>query len=203
MRYANSAARRAIGSVALTTAIMFAMPARAQEYCVACTGPAALYRCVLERATPTGIPLKLLCIKTLARQGGHATCAVRSGTVFDCDAPIKRIDVASAATELSSPTANEPTRVAPSPPVAAQPTVGLTPAAMPPSNPKRAGAPPDRDGTTPPAVAPQPPTKSEPVEDFAKNVSRTSQEALGKAGTAIKVTTKKTWDCITSLFKSC
>ncbi|MGD9806382.1 MAG: hypothetical protein AB7E81_24955 [Hyphomicrobiaceae bacterium] len=202
MRYANSAARCATVSVALSGAIVLAKPAWTQEYCVACTGPAALYRCVLERATPTGIPLKLLCIKTLARQGGHATCAIRSGTVFDCDAPIRRIDVASAATELSSPAANAPSQIAP--PSASPPSVGLAPAATPPAGPKRAVAPPDRDETTPPpAVAPQRPTKPQPVEDFAKNISRSSKEALGKAGTAIKVTTKKTWDCIASFFKSC
>ena len=64
----------------------------AQEFCVACSGPTAVYRCVIGDARQAqGQPLQQFCTTTLARQGGHADCGIRKGTVFDCDGPIKRI----------------------------------------------------------------------------------------------------------------
>jgi hypothetical protein len=64
----------------------------AQEFCVACSGPTAVYRCVIGDARQAqGQPLQQFCTSTLTRQGGHAECGIRKGTVFDCDGPIKRI----------------------------------------------------------------------------------------------------------------
>ncbi|MEZ5816166.1 MAG: hypothetical protein R3D44_03705 [Hyphomicrobiaceae bacterium] len=50
---------------------------------------------------------------------------------------------------------------------------------------------------------PQAPGEPRTVEELAKNVSRSSSETLKKAGDAIKGTTRKTWKCIASFFKSC
>jgi hypothetical protein len=76
----------------------------AQEYCISCTEPQALYRCVITDARPNDAqPLQMLCITTLAKQGGHATCAVRRGTVFDCDAPIKRVSATGNAPAADTP----------------------------------------------------------------------------------------------------
>lgn len=67
----------------------------AQEFCVACAGPPAVYRCVIGDARQAqGQPLQQFCTTTLAREGAHAECGIRKGTVFDCDGPIKRIGVA-------------------------------------------------------------------------------------------------------------
>jgi hypothetical protein len=64
----------------------------AQEFCVACTGPTAVYRCVIgDFHQAKGQPLQQFCTSTLAMQGGHAECGIRKGTVFDCDGPITRI----------------------------------------------------------------------------------------------------------------
>lgn len=63
----------------------------AQEYCVACEGPPALYRCIIENARPGGVPLQTFCINSMTRLGGHARCAVKGGTVFDCDGQVKRV----------------------------------------------------------------------------------------------------------------
>jgi hypothetical protein len=70
--------------------------AGAQEYCVACTGPDALYRCVLDNAGPGQTPsLQLFCLTSIARDGNHAQCAVKRGvTVFDCNGPVKRVSMA-------------------------------------------------------------------------------------------------------------
>jgi hypothetical protein len=67
-------------------------PLSAQEYCVACTEPAGVYRCVIEGARPGGSqPLQMLCITAMAKEGQHGTCGVKGGTVFDCDGPVKRV----------------------------------------------------------------------------------------------------------------
>jgi hypothetical protein len=66
--------------------------AAAQEYCVACTEPPAVYRCVIDGARPGGSqPLQMLCITAMAKEGQHATCGVKGGTVFDCNGPVKRV----------------------------------------------------------------------------------------------------------------
>ena len=70
-----------------------ATPVAAQEYCVACTEPGALYRCVIDGARPGAAPsLQALCISALAKGGPHATCAIRRDLgVIDCNGPIKRV----------------------------------------------------------------------------------------------------------------
>ena len=66
--------------------------AEAQEYCVACSEPSAVYRCVIEGAQPRGgQSLQMLCVTTMAKQGGHATCSVKGGTVFECNGAVKRV----------------------------------------------------------------------------------------------------------------
>ena len=92
MARARDAFRTPHAVVAITVTPLLLTPVAAQEYCVACTGPDAVYRCVIEQANSTGMPLKMLCISTLARDGAHGTCAIRQGTVFDCNGPIRRID---------------------------------------------------------------------------------------------------------------
>jgi hypothetical protein len=69
----------------------------AQEYCVACTEPTAVYRCVIDGARPGGNqPLQMLCLTAMAKEGQHGTCSVKSGTVFDCNGPVKRVPWAAA-----------------------------------------------------------------------------------------------------------
>jgi hypothetical protein len=84
---------RLLSGLALAaTAGVHAGALAAQEYCVACTEPAAVYRCVVDGAKPGGSqPLQVLCITAMAKEGKHATCGVKGGTVFDCDGPVKRV----------------------------------------------------------------------------------------------------------------
>jgi hypothetical protein len=205
MRDARSAAGGAAGFAAFTAIAFCAAPVVAQEYCVACTGPNALYRCVLEEVRPSGIPLKSLCVKTLAREGRHVTCSIRSGTVFDCDAPIKRIDAVSAAEKIRAspaPQSQQNTAPAPSPTVivtpgapseVAQPAQVETTRPRPPEKPEHASS----DGRKPPSGNPG------TVEGLAKSISRSSKNSLNRAGEAIENTTRKTWNCLASFFKSC
>ena len=77
--------------------------ASAQEFCVACNGPPAVYRCVIGDARQAqGQPLQQFCTTTLAREGAHAECGIRKGTVFDCDGPIKRIGGAAPGADKSA-----------------------------------------------------------------------------------------------------
>lgn len=164
-----------------------AIDATAQEFCVACNGPDAVYRCVIDHAVPQGIPLKMLCLGTLAKQGAHATCAVRGGTVFDCNGPIRRIDARAANQALAQPPAPPATAVQPG---AASPPVAAGGQALP--------AQPEQQPKAPPSNEPP-----KTVEELAKRVSKSSGESLGKAGSAISDSTAKAWGCLTSLFKSC
>ncbi len=84
--------------------------AAAQEYCVACTEPAALYRCVVDGARPGAAPsLQVLCLTALAKEGAHGTCAVRRDIgVIDCTGVIKHVAVPAApvgAAVVAAPTA--------------------------------------------------------------------------------------------------
>lgn len=180
------------GVTALLALLTPSVPAMSQEYCVACTGPDAVYRCVIEKAVPTGIPLKKLCVGTLVRQGSHAGCAVRGGTVFDCEGPVRRIDAKAAAEALSQPPA-----VAPQGPSArAKPGTGTGPAASPAVE---TAAP--RPALGSPTAPPQ---EARPMaEGPAKHATRSAGEALGKAGDAIGGGTRKVWGCLSSFFASC
>lgn len=155
--------------------------ARAQEYCVACSGPAALYRCVIEGAQPRGgQSLQLLCVTTMAKEGGHATCAVKRGTVFECDGAVKRIPWT--ALEAS-----------PAQPAPAQPQPWVTPAPKP--EPAAGPAP------APPAGEPEAPPQT--VLELAKRANEKTVEQMKKAGDTVKDATKKTWDCMLSFFTRC
>ena len=83
---------RLIAATSLPTLAAFSGALAAQEYCVACTEPAALYRCILEDAKPGAAPsLQVACISRIAKEGGHGQCTVKRGvTVFECDGIVKQ-----------------------------------------------------------------------------------------------------------------
>lgn len=189
MAHARDAFQALSAAVAFAAAPLLLAPVAAQEYCVACTGPDAVYRCVIDQAVPTGMPLKMLCISTLARDGAHATCAVRSGTVFDCSGPVRRID----ARAPTAPGKDDRATVT-------APAAGPAPA--------QAAAPPATAAQALKETQPRPGAKAatadpQTVEALAKQMSKSSSDALGNAGDAIAGSTKKAWGCVTSFFKSC
>ena len=162
--------------------------ADAQEYCVACTGPNAVYRCVIEGAQPGGSqPLQMMCITAMARQGGHATCGIKRGTVFDCDGAVKRIPWSA----LSPPAQPQP--AAPGKQSAVQPAPTPGPAADPKSDP-------DEPPKTVLEMAKRANEKT--AEQFQKN-NETMKEQAKATGDAFAKATKKTWDCLSSLFTRC
>jgi hypothetical protein len=93
--------------VALSCLAAGAASAAAQEYCVVCTEPAAMYRCVIENPQPGAAQsLQVLCVTSLARESGHGQCSVQRGvTVFQCDGPVKRVSAGAPATPVVTPSA--------------------------------------------------------------------------------------------------
>jgi hypothetical protein len=172
--------------VLATSSCALAGPAGAQEYCVACSEPNVIYRCVIEGAQPGGgQPLQMLCITTLAKQGGHATCGVKRGTVFECDGAVKRIPWVA----LNAPQQPDP---APALPWAAQPASKPEPAAAP--------VPP---AAAPPPAPPAPDAPPQTVLELAKRANEDTAKQMKKAGETVKDATIKTWDCVSSLFTRC
>lgn len=143
--------------------------AEAQEFCVACTEPTAVYRCVIEGARPGGgQPLQMLCVTTMAREGKHATCGIKRGTVFDCDGPVKRVPWSAAELPVETPGA------------------------------ATAAGKPEPDPKEPPRTIVEMVKRAneQKASDTAKDPSKSPGETIGDA-------TKKSWNCLTSLFKDC
>jgi hypothetical protein len=160
--------------------------AGAQEYCVACTGPNATYRCIIENAQPGGSqPLQMMCITAMAKQGGHATCGIKRGTVFDCDGAVKRIPWSGL-----------------SPPV--QPAVPGKQSAAEPAPVPAPTADPKSDPNEPPKTVLEMAKRAneKTAEQFQKN-NETMKEQAKATGDALAKATKKTWDCVSSLFTKC
>jgi hypothetical protein len=146
---------------------------------VACTEPAAVYRCVIDGARPGGKqPLQMLCVTAMAKEGRHGTCSVKGGTVFDCNGPVKRVPWAAYNEPAIKGSVQEP--------------------------PKQASKPPPADPAQPPQT----------VEEMARRANQNTAEQLRKANEDVKDkvqsfgqkvgdTTKKTWQCIASLFTRC
>jgi hypothetical protein len=155
--------------------------AAAQEYCVACSGPNAVYRCVIEGAQPHGgQPLQMLCLTAMAKAGNHAACSVTRGTVFDCDGPVKRVPWTAA-------------NAAPAPPAPQQPSAG------------QAGAAPSAaDPDAPPqTVVEMAQRANQQTAEQMKKAGENITQGAKSVGDAVSNATKKTWDCMTSLFTRC
>jgi len=154
--------------------------AEAQEYCVACTGPSAMYRCIIEGARPGGSqPLQKLCTIAMAKEGPHAACSLKGGTVFDCTGPVKRVSWAAY---------NEP---------AAKGTVQET------SKPLVAPAPANDPDQPPRTVEEMAKRANQKTAEQLKKNNEDVKEKVETFGDKVGDTTKKTWRCIASLFTRC
>jgi hypothetical protein len=151
--------------------------AEAQEFCVACSGPNGLYRCIIDNAQPGGgQSLQALCTTTLAREGKHASCNVTGGTVFQCDGQIRRIPWRSVSREPA------PANVqAPAPAAKAEPKADEPPRTM---------------------VDLMKRNNEQAAEQIKKN-NEAIKEQTKSVGEAIGSATKKTWDCMSSFFTRC
>ena len=168
--------------IGLAIFVLCALTARAeaQEYCVACTGPSAMYRCIIEGARPGGSqPLQMLCATAMAKEGRHAACNVKGGTVFDCTGPVKRVPWAAY---------NEPGGKG------AAKEVPKLPAAEAPAD----------DPSQPPRTVEEMARRAN--QKTAEQIKKTNEDMKDQAesfGDKVEDTTKKTWRCISSLFTRC
>jgi hypothetical protein len=166
--------------LALSLSAAASAAAGAGEYCVACTGPDALYRCTFDGAAPKAgadSAVQLLCISDIARSKGHATCAINRAAAAPC--------------------AGLPYVVsAGGPPATAPAAVPMSPVAPPPAAPLPAAA----SGNVALAPKPQPPPRAA-VPATEPPPAETSP--VGAAGAAVGTAAKKTWECVASWFKNC
>ena len=178
----NEGSARRLPRMKLMLPLLFAAlgaAAAAQEYCVACSEPNALYRCVIDGAQPQGgQPLQMLCVTAMAKAGGHSTCTVKRGTVFDCDAPVRRVPW----TASNAPAATAP---------------GASAAPADPGSTK--GSPED----PPQTVVEMAKRANQQTADQMKKAGENLKEGAKSMGDAMSNATKKTWDCMTSLFTHC
>ena len=158
-----------------------ASPAAAQEYCVACTEPVAIYRCVIDGVRPGAVQsLPMLCQNAMTQHGSHGTCAIRGDiTVLDCNGPIKRVAIPLPA----SPSTNGAAPVSAAPADAA-------------AQPSPAGSQAQGDPKT--------------VVEMLRRAKQQSDRDWAKTGDQIKSNNdkvggffKKSWDCLSTLFSRC
>lgn len=164
-------------AVSLTGVAVFAAgPASASEYCVVCNSPDARYRCMTNdgrNGQGTDQRASLQCISQLAKGGGHESCSIDRSSTAPCLGVVKDVSLA---TLDGEPTLPQP--------------VAAPPAARTPGEPEPRS--PD-DGGSSDASAPA----GEP------GVLEKTKQGLENAGSAVGDAAKKSWDCMSSLFKKC
>ncbi len=147
------------------------------DLCVICQEPAAVYRCRAEGAEPNLPPIpgtQIKCVTEISQRSGHGRC---------------RIDKASTGTACVGQFV---TVTAPSPPLQARTPTGAALEAT-----RAVAAQPNAPAET---VADKPP---ETMEALAKDAARKSTQAVKDTSSAVGGALKKSWDCVTSLFKGC
>jgi hypothetical protein len=173
LRVPSPKGRHALCSIAALTCLLTLTQAQAQEYCVACSEPPGLYRCIIEGAKPGGaLSLQMFCVTAMAKQGRHAKCAVKGGTVFDCDGQVKRV------------------------PWSAQSEAPLAPV-------QKAGKPPADPKQPPQTVEEIARRAKDQTAEQIQNANAKAKEKVRTLGDNIGDATKKTWRCVTSLFTRC
>ena len=158
----------------LVVTFAMALSAQANEICVSCSGPPAVYRCTVDDAD--GVArykggdriLQFICTTELSKAGGHQKCRTRRGSAEPCIGMERTVS-------LSGPIDG----------IAAQ-------------------AESDQSGTIEAAPAPDKssaPPKT--VEELARRTATASKDQLDKTGSAVGGAMKKSWNCMISLFQDC
>lgn len=166
--------RQALSALALLPAL--ALPAAAaEEVCVACSGPPAIYRCTVDEASKVEgyrygkRVLQLACITELAKAGGHEQCRIKRTGSDTCFGFQRSVSLVGSLEALAARAETE---------VIEEPTGESQPLAV--ENPKKSGPP-------------------ETVAELARRTANASKKQLKKTGKAVE----KGWDCLTSLFQDC
>lgn len=190
-------ARRGAAAVMISLlAAASATSASAVEHCVVCAGPDAVYRCQIDTVA-TGrreAGAQLVCITSLAKEGGHQTCSVRRAASELCQGPLKVVTLPEGGSDGED--------AAPSVSAGGGPAAAATSAAAEqPTGPSK-GAP----QTVEALAAESARNSSATLKSAGETVADTAKaagEQIGKAGSAVAGAAKKTWGCIASLFSDC
>lgn len=177
------------GAIAALAVSAIGHAAVAQEFCVRCDAPVAVYRCIIDHGSPQGITLKAMCTGMLEHDGKHAACRVADGTVFDCDGPKRRIDARVAGPLLTK-------GAMPSSPAAAPSAEGLKAPAAPGATSEASGSP---SKVAAPVAKPAAAVIPKPVEQPVKQSGKSTSDVLDKVGEGAN----KAWRCISSAFQLC
>ena len=156
-----------------------ALPAAAAEFCLQCEEPAATYRCtvVAQGQLPNPPSQQMYCLTELARQGGHTRCTLRRGIEATCDGLPRSLFMAADSGWAPVPEA---------PPAKTEPG--------------------DAPSPTEPATVQDMVEQDPSMQKVQRNMSDSAKSAgdgLKKAGEAVGNAAKKSWECVTSLFKQC
>ncbi|MEW5965177.1 MAG: hypothetical protein AB1749_16655 [Pseudomonadota bacterium] len=187
--------RGAWSALILTGTAMLVLPAQALEHCVVCAGPDAVYRCQID-AVASGrreAGAQLVCITTLAKEGGHQSCSVRRAASEVCPGPLRIV-------ALPEGEANGDGAGPAAPVVGSGPAPAATGAQQPAADQK--GAPQTVEALAKDAAQ----GSGAAIKSVGETVSGTAKAAgqqIEKAGGAIAGAAKKTWGCIASLFSDC
>jgi len=163
----------------------------AQELCVVCTAPDAVYRCRSEGVNlRDGDPrIGLLCITEIANADGHASCSVRRQQTTECEGTLRTVTASSPPPSLPGNFVSEPAPAAGGP------------------QPKKGNEPPGTVAELAERTASS--SKEElnkatgAVGDAAKSATDAVGTAVKKTGGAVSDAAKKSWRCLSSLFSDC
>ena len=203
--------------------VLLAGAAAAEDYCVVCVSPSAMYRCEIK-GTPEGRGVnpkaQLYCITEIAKRGGHESCLVSKSAPVPCPGLMVLLDgpgdagatVGEAHPQIRDSGTGEPVAETPLP-AGAQ---GGSEAA--PATPEQGEA----KGSPSIAGAPKnDPAAPKTVEELAGKTVEATKDGISKAGSAVTGTAKKagdaitgtaekagdaaksTWKCISSFFSNC
>jgi hypothetical protein len=157
--------------------------AQAQQACVRCDNPFAIYNCQVEGpGVPANAPVHLLCMTELAKRYGHATCAVSRNETGECTGQLVTV----------TPSPDAPIPQALPPALAVSPDDQLE------------AAPGDETETgelEAPAEEPAEEGNPKTVEELAKQTAKASQEGLKKAGEGVADVAKKAGDGVADVAK--
>lgn len=167
--------------------------AAANELCIICEEPAALYRCQADGADPLPAGLQIRCVTEIAKSGAHGRCRVdRTRAIPACDGALVKV----AAPPPSLPTGAPPTAAPPVGPPQGGPS-GI--AAQPP----KPSGPPQTMEALAKEAARQSKEGWDKTTETVKETSETAGKQIEKAGSVVGGALKKSWDCVASFFARC
>lgn len=196
-------------SLFLLQPLLQSAPAMSEGYCVACYSPDAVYQCLIEGSKNTSSVdprHQILCVKLIAKDGGHGKCSVERFTNEGCKGAVKYIDADTSTLKSTQ----DPSQIA----------GGEAPAGSQ-SETKAADGKDDQNSASSTEQANGQKPSEGPIEDLTKSTVQTTKQGLQAVSGAIKdVTvktgekivsfattlghaTKKTWKCVSSFFSAC